>query len=289
MITDGQGRAIKDAIVLREGQELGRSGVDGMIEWPLLPTSPRPSGTPAAHSWPQLHELVFIVHAPGHVPVMLTRSDVEQPDLGPLNVVMRAPEFVATVYGSVSDERCLYLGARRYEGGSNARESRILRANWDLLPLRPEMSVKDWPTAYGELLRYNQTEEQWALLNRVIKNHPSNDPFSKERPHPLVKPFSRGEPDDFHRSWADGLEAALERPYHPFWPDVYGGWYFRRWRYKDGRFDIALPYPGKFLLLVGEEFRENATHSLIDQINHILYIDATDQDNIKGELFRCPG
>lgn len=287
LVSDSQGRPLKDAVVLCEPQELGRSGPDGVIRWPLMPARLQDSGLP--FDKPFVRDLCYVVRAPGYVPVMLTRSEVEQADLGPLSVVMRAPEFVATVYASVSDERCLYLGAREYEGGAYARHSEILRANWDLLPLRPEMTVKDWPTAYRELQRYNQTEERWAVLHRMSKNHPSNDPFSPDRHHPRVKPFSRGEPDDYHCSWADGLEAALERPYHPFWPDVYGGWYMRRWRYKDGRFDVALPYPGKFLLLVGEEFRENATHSGMGQINHVLYIDATDQDNVKSELFRCPG
>ncbi len=290
MIADSQGRPIRDAVVLREGQELGRSGVDGLIEWPLLPTSARPTGIPAARSWPPLDELVFVMHAPGYAPVMLTRGEVEQADLGALNVVMRAPEFVATVYAPVSDERCLYLQMfYRKKDGSVSRGSDILQANWDLLPLRPEMTVKDWPTAYRELLRYNQSDEQWALYNRVTRNSPSMDPFSRDRMPPQVSPFSRGDSESINETWADGLEQAIGRPYSFYWRMVYGGWYFRRWRYKDGRFDVALPYPGKFLLLVGEEFRENATHSSMGQINHVLYIDATDQDNVKGELFRCPG
>ncbi len=308
-VTDASGNAIADAAVLQGGQEFGRSNVDGMIEWPFPPIYPAEpimrtgrdsAGNPTTElipdpNWPQRHQRGFMVSAPGYVPVFLPRAEVADPEQPTLRVQLNAREFVASVWGGVIDERFMYLAPNTFSLKHwHNNHSEILSLGWDLLPLEPDAQVAGWEDAFYYLTSSQWGREHWATIregkwgrDRGPGTTGHLGPFGRGRRKPSAEPFTRNE-SAFTPSWADGLESAVGRVYHECWPDFYGGWYNGRWSYEAGQFDVVLPYPGKFLLLVGEEYREGMNGSKPGQVNHVLYINALDPADVKGELFRCP-
>ncbi len=308
-VLDASGQPVAGAAILQGGQEFGRSDSAGMIDWPFPPTYPADpvmreeivgrtgSGEPITRkvpdqNWPPVPERGFMLSAPGYVPVFLPRGEVADAGQAALQVRLMAREFVASVQGAPIDYRFMCLAANiPSSDGWHSKTSEILSLGWDLLPLEPSAQVATWDDAYYYLAFNGYGRERWAELRKLGKTR--CEPTSLERHRVSARPFTKGwvEPGDGSwqsPSWGDGLEAAVGRPYHELWPDFYGGWYNGRWKYEAGQFDVVLPYPGKFLLLVGEEYREGMNSSTPGQVNHVLYIDALDPANVKGELFRCP-
>ena len=304
LVVNENGQPVADVTLTQEAQEWGRSDTRGIIEWPFPPISRYqepgdkfvrspdgksmmrvPSGDPPI---PPRHELGFILHAAGYVPIIIPREEVADAGAGPLTIKLKAREFVVSVSTPPVDERYLWLGDLTQQGRVNGESiswpmSEILRAGWDLMPLAPETSLKTWEEVYHHLTRRGQSFEAWRAMSAADALSPGYE-YGRIRD----QPFRPGDSDNSTDTYADGLIEATGRPYHKIWPDYYGAWYNGRWRYESGRFDVVLPYPGKFLLLVGEEYREGMRHSKPGQLTHVLYINALDPKAAKGELIRCP-
>ena len=275
LVRGANGVPIKGAVILQFGQELGRSDASGTIVWAVPPagkdTKKRPYGG------------VF-VHAPGFAPLFLQRDQVEDESAGPLEVSFASRELLVSVRSSIDDRFLALTGLDKEQLGSSRNWSEILMLGWDLLSLADDAEVFGWFDVFY-YLTYSHRDKAWWLERRANFANETN-PVHPERKRVSKLPFYTGtEPQS---SWADGLEQAIGRPYHELWPRFYGGWYNGRWTYKDGRFDVVLPYPGKFLLLVGEEYRDNMPNTKPGRLNRVLYIDATDPLNPKGALYGCP-
>ena len=88
---------------------------------------------------------------------------------------------------------------------------------------------------------------------------------------------------------AEKLAQALGRRPTEHWAE-YAHWYYGRWDYdeREGRFDVVLPFPGRFLLAVGEYNRGAKGDERNGKLTHVLYIDARNPAELKSKLLIHP-
>ncbi|MBZ0135655.1 MAG: hypothetical protein K8I27_04725 [Planctomycetes bacterium] len=229
----------------------------------------------------QGREECFFVSAPGYVPVLLERSALENA-VGPVEVTLKARELLVSIHETVPHPEVLKLGA------NVDRQSAILDAALDLFPV-PE----DWP-------EFND----WTDVQRAIgygyfperfDRHRANGKLQEYHPYDVIRFYQTkgtGPYEPGHEFGADGarkLAEVLGRRATEHWPE-YARWYYGRWDYdeREGRFDVVLPFPGRFLLAVGEYNHGPKGDERNGGLTHVLYIDARNPARLQSKLLIHP-
>ena len=270
LVTDGEGNPVKDAMLTYNGVQIfGRSDASGRLRFPW----------PAARDYvperDRIREKYFFLSAPGYVPVLFERSQLEKAN-ALTNVTLKARELLVSVYETVPDPDVLRLGIIP---GSNS--SVILHGNIDLIPLQDDYPViEDWNDFHRALFGknghwYDRQREQGELAEFPGFHTGGTGPY---------------EPDhEFGDESARKLAEALGRRPTEHWP-LYARWYYGRWDYieREGRFDVVLPFAGRFMLAVGEYNRGPKNYEHNGKLTHVLYIDARDPTNVKSKLLIHP-
>lgn len=275
LVQETEGEAVPDAILTYDGvQILGRSDDAGALRYPwpgeLLDVSKH-----------DRREKFFFVSAPGYVPVLLERSTLENA-AGPVEVTLKARELLVSVYETVPRPEVLKLGA------NVDRQSAILDAGLDLFPV-PD----DWPEF-----------QEWTDVQRAIgygfhperyETHRANGKLQDYHPYDVIRYYQTkgtGPYEPGHEFGGDGaqkLADALGRRATEHWPE-YARWYYGRWDYdeREGRFDVVLPFAGRFLLAVGEYNHGPKGDERNGGLTHVLYIDARNPARLQSKLLIHP-
>lgn len=244
LVVDRDSKPVRDAVLLQGDAILGRSDADGKIDWRLPPESGESHARGADSD-------ALVLWAPGYVPMMLAPAIDETPS----TVILKLVETTVTIWSPGLNKDAL----------TPDMSSDIEDTQYDLVAVSPEDSFEGWSDVAKFL---------WGENTRA-------DPLHSTRPIRLEPFTGRSGRGRAGPSWGDGLSDALDLPVSSSWAFTYGRWYLRRWSYDEGTFTIALPYPGCFLLLVGEVVGG-------DDISHVLYVDSRDPDSLDYHMFLRP-
>jgi len=264
-VLDAAGSPLAGAILTYGSQVFGRSDSTGLLEFPWPGPIRRSVGDRLTET---IREELFFVSAPGLVPVILERSELESAN-APVEVTLRAQELLVSVHHKVARP-----GALQLANNPDVR-SDILTACWDLRALPEAWTERtDWQSA-REALGVN--EQTFMPLPRALEHWDTGEELA-----------------EFHSA---RFSQVLGRSPSPHWSQ-YAHWYFGRWDYDEleGRLDVVLPFAGRFLLLVGEynrgekgELTSGVQNLQINgKLTHILYIDASNPADLKSALFVHP-
>ncbi|MCA8911447.1 MAG: hypothetical protein KDB82_07065 [Planctomycetes bacterium] len=279
VVVDGNGLSVNDAMLTFRAQIFGRSDATGVLRYPWPAsyqyTINRESGPETKTSTP---EEFFFVSAPGFVPVLLERSALENAT-GPVEVALNARELLVSAYEAVPDPDALHLGANLNQ------ESTILDAGFDLIPVPDEWpEFVEWTDVQRALLYgYYPKRYDLHLANGRIRAYDRIGRYQKKGTGPYVPGH------EFGGEGAEKLAQALGRRPTEHWAE-YAHWYYGRWDYdeREGRFDVVLPFPGRFLLAVGEYNRGAKGDERNGKLTHVLYIDARNPAELKSKLLIHP-
>lgn len=275
LVTDGDGNPVKDAMLTYRGVQIfGRSDANGLLRYPW-----------PANTWKKTRENFFFLSAPGYVPVLLERPQLEKAT-APVNVTLRARELLVSVYETVPNPDVLRLGANL------GRHSSVLDANADVVAIPTKWDVMDQWTDAIRTIWFGCSRSEYDDLLAKGESHSTDfiPPYGNGPPswrttslHPYTPGHELG--DESARKLAD----ALGREPTEHWP-MYARWYYGRWDYveREGRFDVVLPFPGRFLLAVGEYNHGPKNDERNGKLTHVLYIDARDPANVKSKLLIHP-
>lgn len=269
------GLPVRDAMLVHGAQIFGHSNASGALRFPW------PGPLDYGESPGKIREKFFFVSAPGYVPVLLERSALENA-AGPVEVTLKARELLVSVYETVPRPEVLKLGA------NVDRQSAILDAGLDLFPV-PD----DWPEF-----------QEWTDVQRAIgygfhperyETHRANGKLQDYHPYDVIRFYQTkgtGPYEPGHEFGGDGarkLADALGRRATEHWPE-YARWYYGRWDYdeREGRFDVVLPFAGRFLLAVGEYNHGPKGDERNGGLTHVLYIDARNPARLQSKLLIHP-
>lgn len=272
-VVDADGAPVADAMLTFDGvQILGRSDQSGLLRFPWQPAR---ENAPENN---RIREKYFFVSAPGYVPLLLERAELESAT-APVQVVLRAPELLISAHHTVPDPSALKLGlsGMSFILGMGGR---------DLIPIPDDHPAVDtWEDVFvithhrgdfDRLQRFRSLGWQEADSTQLWRSN-----------FDLAASFKPG--DKFGGFGARKLGEVLGRTPSSSW-EAYSKWYYGRWDYdeREGRFDVALPYAGRFLLLVGEYHSAKTADYADGALTHALYIDARDPANLKSKLIIHP-
>ncbi len=221
--SDGHGRPFAGADLWWYSCWMGTSDKDGIISPPMWGEFLNEPNSEPHKTLPWRFNARFAVHAPGCVPIFITREEIAQADQPPIDVCLRARELAVTVFDGVGLEFHLGHGAH-------------LDA---LTELKSTPVVTDAKSLKVAL----------QVSSIYLRNLPT----------------------------------AVGQPAQSTWPEDYGYWYCKQWIYdaRAGRWDVVLPYAGKFALMVGYQDQTQA-------VSIYLYIDASDPGNVTGRVIAAP-
>jgi hypothetical protein len=268
-VTDDTGHAVTDAMLTFDGiQILGRSDSSGLLRFPWL------SGRKVPGEF-------FFLSAPGYVPMLLEHAELDKA-VGPVQITLHAHELLVSVHQTVPDPQVLKLGV------IVKAQSEILKNGADLIPIPDDYSLDSWADV-DIILRHRGDPERVERM-RAVGRPPDLSalgPVDYRGGAISVGIFEPGH--KFGDFGARKLGEVLGRTPSENWPQ-YAHWYCGRWDYdeREGRFDVALPYAGRFLLLVGEYNRGVYPDQRNGKVTHALYIDARDLSDIRSKLIIHP-
>jgi hypothetical protein len=275
-VVDGDGKPMRDAVLTYRGVQIfGRSDASGMLRFPW------PAELTDVPEYDRIREHFFFLSAPGYVPVLLERSVLEN-ETGPVKVTLKARELLVSVHEMVPHPEVLRLAA------NPDRQSSILEYGVDLIPLPSDFleiltwddahraAYGEWAHSYDKKLASGKLELFWGFGTTSTGPYTSDHEFGGES--------------------AEKLADALGREPTEHWPE-YARWYYGRWDYdeREGRFDVVLPFAGRFLLAVGEynrgakgEATPDGYPTINGKLTHVLYIDARNPAELKSKLLIHP-
>ncbi|MCA8913883.1 MAG: hypothetical protein KDB90_00625 [Planctomycetes bacterium] len=273
LVRNVAGRPVSGAMLTCDGvQILGRSSDIGVLRYPW------PSELVDVGEHDKIQEKFFVVSAPGYVPVLLERSALED-TTNPIEVTLKARELLVSVWETLPHPEVLKLGA------NERRESVILDAGFDLIPVPEEWpDFNDWSDVHKALIYGFQP----AMYDRrLAKGDIHLDDFFNSYQTRGTGPFEPGH--TFGDQGACKLAEAIGQEPTEHWPE-YARWYYGRWNYdeSEGRFDVVLPFPGRFLLAVGEYNHGVKSDQRNGKLTHALYIDARNPAELKSKLLVHP-
>lgn len=268
-VRDDGGNNVSGALLTCDGiQILGRADSSGVLAFPW---PQRLQDVPEHES---IQEKYFFVSAPGYVPVLLERSALENAD-GPFEVTLKARELLISAYELVPHPEVLHLGANL------DHHSSILQRGIDLIPIPDDYpAIEDWSDFHRALFGRNG---KWYDRHRENGDLPEFPEFETGGTAPY-KPGHK-----FGGEGASKLAEVLGRQPTEHWPE-YAHWYYGRWDYdeREGRFDVVLPFPGRFLLAVGEFNHGVKGDERNGGLTHVLYIDARNPAELRSKLLIHP-
>jgi len=201
---------------------------------------------------PSAHRNRVAFHAPGFLPRFVDLDDPLGAPASPLLIELSARELAVSVNARLDKPSDL-----------NFSNWHLAWRGWDLIPV-PGVTQLDYAFAL-------------------------DTPYTPSIRRPLLSGEGMGHPT---LDTASGLAKVLGENPKATWPCDYGGWYFHQWRYDEaaGRFDIVLPHPGHFGLVVacGEYRRWKGELVRFHDPYIVLHIDATDPANVTGKLHYAP-
>lgn len=283
-VQTAQGQPVVNAILTTNGvQVLGCSDTTGVLHHPW----PRPyiSGKSDGNKDIVTQAEFLFVSAPGFVPVLLERSTLENATSA-VEVTLKARELLVSISEIVPHPEVLRLGA------NESRESSILNASVDLLPVPDDWeAIDDW----SDVIRtfwFGCSKQEFidlvakgtAHTNSFVPPHGSSPPSWGDT---NLRPYTPR-----HKIGGESarkLAEALGRQPTEHWPE-YAHWYYGRWDYdeREGRFDVVLPFPGRFLLAVGEFNHGVKGDERNGGLTHALYIDARNPAQLRSKLLIHP-